>query len=231
MGTHSCTSFERERGQASLRGDHENVFATIFLPHVTFRFVKFVVRATHKACGLVVACGIAMCSHPAILKGDRHHPQATSLLLQLTHTLVGVAIRTTYWRVFFLLRSALGTAVSVVLKAKSCARSNMGQLNPPPEIYGVSALRPISGSDRFLYLQTSGMVQFAFAAVGLGICSADLVPSIDEAAMADRRVQAVWGELASRQSRFASLHCHYLNGFPLRAVASGKTDYLLNRAV
>lgn len=48
--------------------------------------------------------------------------------------------------------------------------------------------------------QASGVVQFAFAHISLGVCSADHVAVIDQSAAAYGRVQAVRSQFAAAQS-------------------------------
>lgn len=65
------------------------------------------------------------------------------------------------------------------------------------------------------------MVQFAFAHVGLGICSADHISVVDQSATTYGGVQTVRSQFAATQSGFASVHGHNLYGLSLRTVCFG----------
>lgn len=110
LRTHSGASLEREGGQASLGGHDKDVLAAVLLPHMTLCLVELVVGPTDKAAALLIALGLTMRRHDAVLKGHGHHSQTTRLLLHLAHALVGVAIGSANGRGHLLLCGALGSA-------------------------------------------------------------------------------------------------------------------------
>lgn len=124
LWTHSRTTLEREGGQAPFRGHNKNVLSTVLLAHVTLRLVELVVGTADEASTVLVALGLTVCRHNAILQGHGDHSQATGFLLQLAHALVRVSVRPTNGRQLLVLGCAFGGAVTVIL-AEASARPNV----------------------------------------------------------------------------------------------------------
>lgn len=131
LRAHFRASLEGEGGQTPLQRHDEHVLAAILLPHVALRLVELVVGAADEAAARLVALGLAVRRHHAVLQGDGHDAQATRLLLHFAEALVGVAVAAAHRRLFLVLRGTLGRAVRVVL-SQARARSNVGHLYAAP---------------------------------------------------------------------------------------------------
>lgn len=81
LRTHTCTSLKCERCQATFHRHHKHMFTAIFLAHMAFGSIDFIIRTTHEIWTFRRTIGIALSRRCTICQRHRNNTCATSFLL------------------------------------------------------------------------------------------------------------------------------------------------------
>lgn len=92
LWAHSRASFKCKRGQTTFHRYDKHVFAAVFLTHLAFISIEFIVRATHKRCGFCIAISIAVGCCCTIFQWNRNYATATGFLFHFAQCSIWIAV-------------------------------------------------------------------------------------------------------------------------------------------